>query len=67
MFSNLLSNIDGVYIYPVISMFIFLPMFIGIVIWVSRADKNYISKMENLPLENLSKNNLSEFDYENKK
>lgn len=67
MFSNLLSNIDGVYIYPVISMFIFIPLFIGITIWAFRADKNYISKMENLPLENISENNFLEYDHENKK
>lgn len=67
MFSNLLTNIDGIYIYPIISMFIFIPLFVGIVIWAFRADKNYISKMENLPLENISENNIFEYDHENKK
>ncbi|PJA96386.1 MAG: CcoQ/FixQ family Cbb3-type cytochrome c oxidase assembly chaperone [Ignavibacteriales bacterium CG_4_9_14_3_um_filter_34_10] len=51
MISNLLSNVDGIYIYPVVSLLIFLPVFLLIIYRVIRADKNYISKMENLPLE----------------
>jgi hypothetical protein len=60
MFSNLLSNIDGIYIYPVISLLILLPAFIVIVIWAIKADKKYISEMEQLPLEKTFEENFTE-------
>ncbi len=52
MFSNYLSTIDGVSIFPIISLLLFFGIFVGIIIWVIKLNKNYISKMENLPLEN---------------
>ncbi|MBU1095717.1 MAG: CcoQ/FixQ family Cbb3-type cytochrome c oxidase assembly chaperone [Ignavibacteriae bacterium HGW-Ignavibacteriae-2] len=52
MFSNNLSSIEGVSVYAIISLIIFVTFFIGITIWVIKADKNYLNHMENLPLEN---------------
>ena len=51
MFSNLLSSIDGVAVFAIIALFIFVGLFVGAVIFVMKVDKAYISKMENLPLE----------------
>lgn len=51
MFSNYLSSIEGIEIYPIISLIIFFTFFIGLCYWVIRVDKTYITKMENLPLE----------------
>ena len=51
MFSNYLSSIKDVSIFPIIGFIIFFIMFILIIIKVFKADKKYISKMENLPLE----------------
>ncbi len=55
MFSNILGTMDGASIYAVIGLLIFVSIFTGVLIWVFRMDKNYLLKMENLPLENDSK------------
>ncbi|MBL1212613.1 MAG: cbb3-type cytochrome c oxidase subunit 3 [Ignavibacteriae bacterium] len=52
MFSDNLETIDGVSIFPIIGLILFFLIFIGIVIWAFKADKKYIKKMENIPLEN---------------
>jgi hypothetical protein len=46
-----LNNVTGVDSYLIFSMIVFMTFFIGLVIWVLRADKKYINKMKNLPLE----------------
>jgi sulfite exporter TauE/SafE len=38
-------------ILPIIGMFFFIALFIGIIIWVLRLNKKYIKKMKQLPLE----------------
>ena len=52
MFSDNLETIEGISIYPIIGLVIFFVIFIGIVIWALKADKKYIKKMENIPLDN---------------
>jgi len=61
MFNHYFENIIGVDIYPIISMFIFLGMFIFTIIKVVSLNKNYINKMRELPLET----NKNEIHYEN--
>ncbi|HEY7751450.1 MAG TPA: cbb3-type cytochrome c oxidase subunit 3 [Ignavibacteriaceae bacterium] len=51
MFKDYLQSIEGVEIYAIISMIIFIIFFIGIVIWMIKVDKKYIKKMRELPLE----------------
>ncbi len=51
MFSNYLSSIKDIEIFPIISLILFFGIFVSLVIWIFRLDKNYISKMSNLPLE----------------
>ncbi|MBN1407108.1 MAG: CcoQ/FixQ family Cbb3-type cytochrome c oxidase assembly chaperone [Calditrichaceae bacterium] len=51
MFSEIMSTISGITIFPIITTIIFFLIFIGIVIWAFRADKSYISKMSELPLD----------------
>lgn len=51
MLSNYLSSIKDVEIFPIIGFLIFFSIFIFVIVKVVRADKKYISKMENLPLE----------------
>jgi cytochrome c oxidase cbb3-type subunit IV len=52
MFSDNLGTIDGVSVFPIIGLILFFLIFIGVVIWAFKADKNYIKKMENIPLDN---------------
>jgi len=51
MFSNYLSSIEGVSIFPIISLIIFFSIFMTVLIWVFKKDKVYMSEMANIPLE----------------
>lgn len=65
MFSEHLSRIEGIAIYPIVSMIIFIGLFLFTLVWVLRLDKKYISEMENLPLDsNLENENKSEIKNE---
>lgn len=65
MLSEHLSNIDGVSVFPIISLIVFFLFFAVTIIWILRLDKKYILRMENLPLESNSGNkNNSEIENE---
>jgi hypothetical protein len=59
MIRNLLQSIEGVEIYPLISLMVFLIFFVAVLVWMLRIDKNYIKEMEQLPLESNSNRNLN--------
>jgi len=65
-FSNYLSSIENVGIYPVITLILFVSVFIGAVIWIFTRDKEYISELEKIPLDNdnflNNKENKNEID-----
>jgi cbb3-type cytochrome oxidase subunit 3 len=46
-----LANVQGVDGYLIFSMIVFILFFVGLLFWVFRADKNYIDKMKNIPLD----------------
>jgi cbb3-type cytochrome oxidase subunit 3 len=46
-----LANVQGVDGYLIFSMIIFISFFIGLLFWVFKADKKYIDKMKNIPLD----------------
>lgn len=46
-----LSGVSGMEGYLIFSMLVFLFFFIGLLWWVFKADKQYIQKMKNMPLE----------------
>ncbi|OUS10758.1 cytochrome C oxidase subunit IV [Nonlabens dokdonensis] len=45
-----LENIDGVEIYPIISLLIFFFFFTALFWWVFTAKKNHIEEVSNIPL-----------------
>ncbi len=55
-----LDTIEGVEIYPIISLLLFFIVFTTMLIIVLRMPKNNIEEISNLPLENDSKNNTHE-------
>lgn len=63
MIKEYLQSIDGVSIYPVISLIIFIVFFAVIIIWMFKVDKNYLKKMSNLPLETDEDNNSNSKGY----
>ncbi len=46
-----LENIDGVEIYPIISLLIFFFFFVGVFVWIFTIKKKYIEEVSNIPLE----------------
>ena len=67
MISDHISSIQGISIFPIISLILFFAIFAITVVWVFRLDKKYIHRMENLPLDsNMENDNNSENDNEKK-
>ena len=52
MFKHIFENIPGLEGYAVFTLLFFFIFFAGIIYWVFRADKSYIQKMKNMPLDN---------------
>lgn len=51
MFKHIFERIDGIGIYPLISMLVFVAFFTGVAWWALTANKEYIKKMGDMPLE----------------
>ena len=51
MIRDVLSSIDGVGIYPLISLVLCVAVFAGVSLWAWFANRDYIKHMKNLPLE----------------
>lgn len=51
MFKNTLNSIEGVSIYPIFSLIVFMIFFTALGVWVFKADKKYVKHMENLPFD----------------
>lgn len=45
-----MATIDGVEIFPILSLVIFVTFFTGMIWWVFKVDKNKVKEMSNLPL-----------------
>lgn len=56
MYKEILQSIEGIEIYPIISLIVFVVFFIVVTVWLIRMDKNYINEMKQLPLNNEDKN-----------
>ena len=63
MFSQNLSSIDGVSIFPIISLVLFFAIFSGVLYWVLKKDKSYMESLASMPLQD---NNDIEFNEESK-
>ena len=54
-----MESIDGIEIYPIISLLIFFIFFALLFLWVLTAKKKYIEQVSNIPLEEEDENNTS--------
>lgn len=59
MIRDVLQSAEGLSLYPVISLIIFVLFFAILIIWMIKVDKNYIKKMSNLPLEKEDENEIN--------
>lgn len=60
MFSQNLSSIDGVSIFPIISLVLFFVMFSGVLYWVLKKDKSYMESLAHMPLQDNNEIELNE-------
>ncbi|MBV6479313.1 MAG: hypothetical protein HGGPFJEG_02084 [Ignavibacteria bacterium] len=60
MFKHYFEIIEGIDIYPIISLLVFFLFFIGVTAYLFLIDKSYIKEMENLPLEKDGSENESD-------
>lgn len=51
MYKNVLQSIVGVETYAIISMLLFLAVFVGMIIYVLRMSKTTVEQISRLPLE----------------
>ena len=51
MFKMIFESISGVEVFPVAALIIFFSFFVGLIIWLIRADKKWLRHMEKLPLD----------------
>ncbi len=51
MYKEVLRSIENVEIWPSISLIIFFLLFIGVLIYVIRSDREFIKKMKEMPLD----------------
>ncbi len=55
---NYMDSMEGIEIYPIISLLIFFTFFVVLFWWVITAKKDYINTVSNLPLDNQNQDNL---------
>jgi cytochrome c oxidase cbb3-type subunit 4 len=60
MFKYYFEQVHNVEIWPIISLSIFIIFFIGLLIWVYTADKSYINKMKNLPMDEVNNTSIKQ-------
>lgn len=63
MYKEVLRSIDNIAIWPVISFVIFFAFFIDLLWYAFTADKNFIKRMSNMPIDD--ENQLPESQKEN--
>jgi cytochrome c oxidase cbb3-type subunit IV len=59
MLRRILENTEGADVYAIIGLIFFVLSFAGIIIWLFKADKKYLKKMKNLPLEDDNQNTIN--------
>jgi hypothetical protein len=59
MYKNVLQNIDNIAIWPVVSFVIFFLFFLCLLWYVFTADRKFIDKMKNLPVETTGDDTIS--------
>lgn len=57
-----MTSIGHIEIYPIISFIIFFLFFTVVLMMVLKSDKKFIAKMQNLPLEDSTKNTSNDYE-----
>lgn len=66
MIKEYLQAIEGIAIYPVIGLILFLSIFLFIIFWMFKIDRNYLKHMKQLPLDTgINDNRGNDMDLQN--
>ncbi|HWQ34693.1 MAG TPA: hypothetical protein VNQ79_17720 [Blastocatellia bacterium] len=60
MYKNVMQSIEGIGIYPLISLLMFFLFFVAVLVWFVRADRGWLKKMAELPLDSSETNHQSQ-------
>jgi cbb3-type cytochrome oxidase subunit 3 len=60
MYKNVMQSIEGIGIYPLISLLMFFLFFVAVLVWFVRADKDWLKEMAELPLDSSETNHQSQ-------
>lgn len=52
MIKETLQSINGVELFPILALIIFIIVFAGVLLWVYKIDKKTIKEMESIPFDN---------------
>jgi cytochrome c oxidase cbb3-type subunit 4 len=63
MAGKYLESIEGIAAFPLFSLIVFFVFFVALVIWVMKADKGYLKRMGELPLDSETKKKILTGDY----
>lgn len=61
MYKDVLSRIEGVELFPLISLVIFFTFFVLLITWVIRLNRGYIDTMAHMPLEDEESSGMAGF------
>lgn len=50
------ETLEGISVYPIIALMIFLAFFTALVFFALKANKNYLEELSNIPLDNPNQN-----------
>lgn len=64
MIREALSNIAGVELFSIIPLILFIVIFAGVLVWVSRLDQTLVKKWSRIPLDHDSVNQVKHDDRE---
>lgn len=62
MYKNVLESMQGIELYPLISLAIFFTFFVVLLVWVIRMKKSDIDEISRIPLEDDAPNNILNMD-----
>ena len=51
MYKQILESIDGIGIYPIVTLIMFFVFFIVMILWLFNMDKTYLKNMAKMPLD----------------
>jgi cbb3-type cytochrome oxidase subunit 3 len=51
MYTEILSRIEGIHVFPVLSLILFVAVFTGVLVWVVRADARELMRRAAMPLD----------------